>query len=75
MNRRITLWNKVNEFPKGEVHWKLLEEIKVIAGERGIYRNKEKTSSVSQGPDGVTVSIRHTAGKYSRTFFIRTYFT
>ena len=64
MNRRITLWNKVNEFPKGEVHWRFLEEIKVIAGERGIYRNKEKTSSVSQGPDGVTVSIRHTAGKY-----------
>ena len=62
--RRITLWNKVNEFQKGEVHWRFLEEIKVIAGERGIYRNKEKTSSVSQGPDGVTVSIRHTAGKY-----------
>ena len=35
-----------------------------MAGERGIYRNLKKTGSVSQGPDGVTVAIRHTEGKY-----------
>lgn len=64
LNRRMNLWKEVSNFPEGEVHWKILEEKKVIAGERGIYRNKEKTKLISQGPDGVTVAIRHTEGRY-----------
>ena len=48
----------------GEVKKEFLEKNNVVAGERGVYRNKERTYPISPESDGVTVAVRHTPGKY-----------
>lgn len=64
MNRRLALWKDINQFPKGGVDWRFLQEKKIIAGERGIYRDKERTKSLTENSEGVTVAVRHTGGRY-----------
>ena len=67
MKMRIKLWEKVNDFQNCEgnvVNKEFLEKNRVAVGERGIYRDKERTKFISSDSYGVTVAVRHTPGRY-----------
>lgn len=41
-----------------------MQERKIIAGERGIYRDLQNTKTLTKNGYGVTVAVRHTGGRY-----------
>ena len=61
--RRLLMWEKLrtsSTWP--EVSTAEVQNLKMYAGQAGVYRDKERTSPLAS--EGVTVSIKNTAGNY-----------
>ena len=65
IDRRMSLWKLFSSKPVGHINFqKNLYDKKIMRGERGIYRNINQTKLIIPNHCGITVAIRHTAGKY-----------
>ena len=64
LNRRISLWKEIKQYPEGEVPRSFVEKKRIYKGQRGTYRDQETTKSLVDGAEGVAVSVRCSSGDY-----------
>lgn len=65
LNRRISLWKEIKQYPEGKVPRSFVEKKRIYKGQRGTYRDQETTKSLTNGDEGVTVSVRCGAAGYA----------
>lgn len=64
LNRRLRLWQKLQQYPKGEIKPQVIRDLGIYSGSSGIYRDATNMSKVSGNKYGVTISVLHTGRHY-----------